>query len=45
MEALAAMLHPEAVTSACPEKGVLKLSLRPGQRCRPRLLPNYFVPY
>lgn len=29
---------------ACPEQAVLKLSLRPGQRCRPRLLPNHFVP-
>ncbi len=29
---------------ACPDQAVLKLSLRPGQRCRPRLLPNHFVP-
>lgn len=29
---------------ACPEQAVLKLSLRPGQRCRPRLLPNHFMP-
>jgi len=28
-----------------PSGSVLKLSLRPGQRCRQRLLPNYFVSF
>ena len=46
VEALAHMLHDESVLAAsCPERAVLKLSLRPGQRCRPRLLPNHFVPF
>eukprot|EP00887_Chlorella_sp_A99_P000875 scaffold5.g875.t1 len=45
VEALAHMLQPEegVLTASCPERGVLKLSLRPGQRCRQRLLPNHFV--
>lgn len=47
VECLARMLWDgEAVPScACPKQAVLKLSLRPGQRCRPRLLPNHFVPF
>lgn len=50
VEALARMVWGEAgdgslvADCAVPERGVLKLSLRPGQRCRPRLLPNHFVP-
>ena len=46
LDALSRMLHgEEAVGGACPERAVLKLSLRPGQRCRQRLLPSYFMGY
>ncbi|KAL4425481.1 hypothetical protein ABPG75_009497 [Micractinium tetrahymenae] len=47
VECLARMLWGEDATPncACPEGAALKLSLRPGQRCRPRLLPNHFVPF
>ena len=44
-ESLARMMHGDAVSVCCPPRAVLKLSLRPGQRCRPRLLPNYFMAY
>lgn len=44
-EALARMLHPELVPWRCPDKAVLKLALHGGQRCRQRLLANYFQPY
>lgn len=44
-ESLARMMHGDAVSVCCPPRAVLKLSLRPGQRCRPRLLPSYFVAY
>ena len=39
------MIHEEEVQLLCAEKSVLKLSLRPGQRCRHRVLPNYFMPF
>lgn len=45
VEALARMVHGDRVTVCCPPRAVMKLSLRPGQRCRPRLLPNYFVAF
>jgi iron complex transport system substrate-binding protein len=47
VECLARMLWGEDAmpNCSCPERAVLKLSLRPGQRCRPRLLPNHFVPF
>ena len=45
VEALAKMCHQEAVYCSILPKTVLKLSLRPGQRCRQRLLPNYFAPF
>lgn len=47
VECLARMLwgSEAAPGCACPKQAVLKLSLRPGQRCRPRLLPNHFVPF
>lgn len=45
VEALARMIHEDDVELLCPDKAVLKLSLRPGQRCRHRVLPNYFMPY
>jgi iron complex transport system substrate-binding protein len=45
VEALARMAHGDAVATCCPPGAVMKLSLRPGQRCRPRLLPNYFMAY
>jgi hypothetical protein len=44
-EALARMLHGDGVSACCPPRSAMKLSLRPGQRCRQRLLPNYFMPY
>jgi len=44
-ESLARMMYGDAVSVCCPPRAVLKLSLRPGQRCRPRLLPNYFMAY
>ncbi|KAK9828636.1 hypothetical protein WJX72_001237 [[Myrmecia] bisecta] len=45
VEILSRILHPDLVSKRVPEKMVLKLSLHGGQRCRQRLLPNYFVPY
>lgn len=46
VECLARMLWDDAVPGCpCPDRALLKLSLRPGQRCRPRLLPNHFVPF
>jgi ABC-type Fe3+-hydroxamate transport system substrate-binding protein len=44
-ETIARMVHGDGVSVCCPPRAVLKLSLRPGQRCRPRLLPNYFMAY
>ena len=44
-EALARMVHGDGVSVCCPPRAVMKLSLRPGQRCRPRLLPTYFMAY
>jgi ABC-type Fe3+-hydroxamate transport system substrate-binding protein len=45
VEALARMVHGDAMSVCCPTRSVMKLSLRPGQRCRQRLLPNYFMAY
>ena len=47
VESLARMVWGEEALpdASCPERAVLKLSLRPGQRCRPRLLPNHFMPF
>lgn len=45
VEALGRMLHPEVALPRCPDKAVHKLALSGGQRCRPRLLPNYFLPF
>ena len=42
---LARMLQPDTVLRRCPEKAVLKLALQGGQRCRQRLVPNYFLPF
>jgi hypothetical protein len=45
-EALARMLWDDAAPHcSVPPHAALKLSLRPGQRCRPRLLPAHFMPY
>jgi len=44
-EALCRMLAPEQAAWRCPDKAVLKLALHGGQRCRQRLLANYFQPY
>jgi hypothetical protein len=45
VEVLARLLHPDAVMRRCPENAVLKLALQGGQRCRQRLVPNYFLPF
>lgn len=45
IEVLARILHPDHFPQRCPDKTVLKLALAGGQRCRQRLLPNYFLPY
>ncbi|BDA43551.1 Uncharacterized ABC transporter substrate-binding lipoprotein [Coccomyxa sp. Obi] len=45
VEVLARILHPDLVLRRCPEKAVLKLALHGGQRCRQRLVPNYFLPF
>jgi hypothetical protein len=45
VEVLARILHPDVVLRRCPEKAVLKLALHGGQRCRQRLVPNYFLPF
>ena len=44
-EMLARMLHGERVQQRCPEGAVLRLALQGGQRCRQRLVPNYFLPF
>ena len=44
VELLAHILHPSAVPTHAAAKGVLKLALSGGQRCRQRLLSNYFLP-
>ena len=45
VEVLARLLHPDAIMRRCPENAVLKLALQGGQRCRQRLVPNYFLPF
>lgn len=45
VEMLARILHPDLVTKRCPDKTVLKLALHSNQRCRQKLLANYFLPY
>jgi hypothetical protein len=45
VEALARMVYEDDVELLCADRAVLKLSLRPGQRCRHRVLPNYFMPF
>lgn len=45
VEMLARILHPDLVTKRCLDKTVLKLSLHSNQRCRQKLLANYFLPY
>jgi hypothetical protein len=45
VEILARILHPDLVPKRCPDKAVLKLSLHSNQRCRQKLLANYFLPY
>lgn len=44
VELLAHILHPSAVPAPTAAKGVLKLALSGGQRCRQRLMCNYFMP-
>ena len=45
VERLARMLHPDLVQQRCPEGSARKLALQGGQRCRQRLVPNYFLPF
>ncbi|WIA30503.1 hypothetical protein OEZ86_000587 [Tetradesmus obliquus] len=47
VELLGHMVAPEklALPAGLPMGSVLKLSLHSGQRCRPRLLPNYMARY
>jgi hypothetical protein len=45
VEMLARILHPDLVARKIRPGLCMKLSLHGGQRCRQRLLPNYFVPY
>ena len=45
VEILARILHPELISQRAPEGSVLRLSLKGGQRCRQRLLQNYFLPF
>ena len=45
VEMLVRMLHPDVVQQRCPEGSALKLALQGGQRCRQRLVPNYFLPF
>ncbi|KAK2076215.1 hypothetical protein QBZ16_001147 [Prototheca wickerhamii] len=47
VELLARALHGPAAGGFAPDPGLptLKLALRPGQRCRPALLSNYFAPW
>lgn len=45
VEILARILHPDLWPHRVPENSVLKLSLKGGQRCRQRLIHNYFAMY
>lgn len=45
VQILARILHPDVVPQRAPENAVLKLSLRGGQRCRQKLIQNYFQPF
>ena len=44
-EALTRMVYDDHVPTCCLPRSTFKLKLRPGQRVRPRLLPNYFMAY
>jgi len=44
-EALARIVYGDAVPTCCMPRSAYLLKLRPGQRVRPRLIPNYFVAY
>jgi len=44
-EALARIVYGDNVPTCCPPRAAFKLRLRPGQRCRPRLLPSFFMAY
>ena len=44
-EALARIVYGDHVPTCCLPRSAFKLKLRPGQRVRPRLLPNYFMAY
>jgi len=45
VDVLARILHPELIAKKLPDKMVLKLWMRDGDRCRPRKLRNFFLPY
>ncbi len=44
-EALTRVVYGDNVPTCCLPRSTFKLKLRPGQRVRPRLLPNYFMAY
>jgi ABC-type Fe3+-hydroxamate transport system substrate-binding protein len=44
-EALTRIVYGDNVPTCCLPRSAFKLKLRPGQRVRPRLLPNYFMAY
>ena len=44
VEVLAGLLHPDLFPFSPPYNSVRKLTLRNGQRCRPRQLATYFEP-
>lgn len=44
-EALTRIIYGDHVPTCCLPRSTFKLKLRPGQRVRPRLLPNYFMAY
>ncbi|GBG62831.1 hypothetical protein CBR_g32415 [Chara braunii] len=45
IEIMARLLHPSKIHRKAPANTVLKLSLAPGQRCKPEELHLYFKPY
>ncbi len=44
-EALARIVYGDAVPTCCMPRSAYLLKLRPGQRVRPRIIPNYFIAY
>ncbi len=44
-EALARIVYGDAVPTCCMPRSAYLLKLRPGQRVRPRIIPNYFIAF